>query len=68
MTVICIAGAVASLLITLYIFSTLFLTLAGIFIIGSIFFPWWKGKRFGPKNRNLAERVVKLEGAIGVDV
>lgn len=41
------------------------LTTASVSFIGCLIIPWWKSKRFGNKNRTLAERIVVLENAVG---
>ena len=59
MKIVCISGFVASALITLHMFDVFFLSLTGVFLVGSVFFYWWNKKRFGERDSNLAERVVK---------
>ena len=71
MTMVSVSGLIGSLLLITHMmvfhamFSYLYIGLAAMFLCGSILFPWLKSNRFGEKNMSLAERIVRLEGAVG---
>lgn len=74
MTIVSVSGVIGSVLLFTHLmifhsmFSYLYLTLSVGFFCGSILFPYLKASRFGEKNMTLAERIVRLEGALGQSV
>lgn len=73
LTMVSISGFISSAITIIHlimfhsVISTTFLVIGGVSLIGLFVFPWLKRKRFGDKNLSLAERIVQLEGAVGVN-
>lgn len=72
LTMVSVAGVVSSLLSLAHLvifhqmFSYMFLGSAIVFGIGAVVFPWLKSRRFGDRDLSLAERIVRIEEAMGV--
>ena len=74
MAMFSVSGFVSSSLLLVHlflvhsVFSYLFASVATLSIVGYFFVSWLKRKRFGDKNLTLAERIVRVEGALGISV